>query len=68
MQDGAEKISLHFLELICYCANKCQSVTVILCDPFAQYLYRLAGIFHQVLVFSLKLGAYHQILTMLCII
>lgn len=59
MQDGAEKTAQHFLELICYCANKCQSVTVILCDPVAQYLHRLAGIFHQVLIFSLKLGACH---------
>lgn len=59
MQDGAEKTALGFLELVCYCVNKCQSVTVVLCDPVAQYLYRLTGIFHQVLIFSLKSGACH---------
>ncbi|KAH6777375.1 hypothetical protein C2S51_008687 [Perilla frutescens var. frutescens] len=46
-KDEAEKTDLGFLELVCYCANKCQSVAVILCEPVAQYLYRLAGIFHE---------------------
>lgn len=58
MQDGAEKLAPGFLELVCYCANKCQSATVVLCDPVAQYLYRLARFFHQV-HFAQKLGACH---------
>ncbi|KAL1534288.1 separase [Salvia divinorum] len=50
-KDGAEKIAPGFLELVCYCANKCQSATVVLCDPVAQYLYRLARFFHQDFLF-----------------
>ncbi|KAG6409188.1 hypothetical protein SASPL_132222 [Salvia splendens] len=46
-KDGAEKLAPRFLELVCYCANKCQSATVVFCDPVAQYLYRLARFFHQ---------------------
>ncbi|KAL6494538.1 hypothetical protein OROGR_031338 [Orobanche gracilis] len=42
-----EKTTLGFLELVCYCANKCRSVTVSLCDPVAEYLHRLAGSFHK---------------------
>ncbi|XP_047976121.1 separase isoform X2 [Salvia hispanica] len=50
-KDGAEKLAPGFLELVCYCANKCQSATVVLCDPVAQYLYRLARFFHQDFLF-----------------
>ncbi|KAL6545762.1 hypothetical protein OROGR_009636 [Orobanche gracilis] len=42
-----EKTTLGFLELVCYCANKCRSVTVSLCDPVAEYLHSLAGSFHK---------------------
>ncbi|XP_057803899.1 separase isoform X2 [Salvia miltiorrhiza] len=50
-KDGAEKTALGFLELVCYCANKCQSATVVLCDPVALYLYRLAESFSQDFIF-----------------
>ncbi|KAL6517690.1 hypothetical protein OROMI_033391 [Orobanche minor] len=42
-----EKTTLGFLELVCYCANKCRSVSVSLCDPVAEYLHGLAGSFHK---------------------
>ncbi|KAL3620880.1 hypothetical protein CASFOL_035792 [Castilleja foliolosa] len=44
---GEEKTTLGFLELACYCANKCHSVTVNLCDPVAEHFYKLAGRFHK---------------------
>ncbi|GFP93870.1 separase [Phtheirospermum japonicum] len=44
---GEEKTTLGFLELVCYCANKCHSVTVSLCNPVAEHLDRLAGRFHK---------------------
>ncbi|KAK6135420.1 hypothetical protein DH2020_030839 [Rehmannia glutinosa] len=44
---GEEKTTLGFLELVCYCANKCHSLTVTLCDPVAEHLYGLAGHFQK---------------------
>ncbi|KAL8478593.1 hypothetical protein ACS0TY_030468 [Phlomoides rotata] len=46
-KDGLEKTILGFLELVFYCANKCQSVTIGLCEPVAEHLYRLAGAFNE---------------------
>ncbi|KAK6156913.1 hypothetical protein DH2020_011161 [Rehmannia glutinosa] len=43
---GEEKTTLGFLELVCYCANKCHSLTVTLCDP-VEHLYGLAGHFQK---------------------
>lgn len=61
MQDGAEDTALGFLELMAYCANKCQSRTVILCNPVAQHLYKLAGTFHEVTICLKMLGASHSL-------
>ncbi|KAI3445664.1 hypothetical protein Pfo_002329 [Paulownia fortunei] len=44
---GEEKTTPAFLELVCYCASKCHSVTVSLCDPVAEHLCRLADGFHE---------------------
>ncbi|GER26714.1 separase [Striga asiatica] len=48
---GEEKPTLGFLELVCYCANKCHSVPVILRDPVAKLLSGLAGRFRKDLLF-----------------
>ncbi|KAL7119495.1 hypothetical protein ACP275_02G066600 [Erythranthe tilingii] len=42
---GVEETTPGFLELVCYCANKCHSSTVSLCDPVAEHLSRLADTF-----------------------
>ncbi|XP_051146436.1 separase isoform X2 [Andrographis paniculata] len=43
---GEDKVNLGFMELVCYCANKCHN-TNILCFPVAEHLYKLAGAFHE---------------------
>ncbi|KAK6156938.1 hypothetical protein DH2020_011186 [Rehmannia glutinosa] len=53
---GEEKTTLGFLELVCYCANKCHSLTVTLCDPVAEHLYGLAGHFQKSLAESIHLN------------
>ncbi|KAG8368750.1 hypothetical protein BUALT_Bualt15G0078400 [Buddleja alternifolia] len=44
---GLEKTTMGFLELVCYCANKCHGATASLCDPVAQNLNKLAGDFQE---------------------
>ncbi|PIN10712.1 Separase [Handroanthus impetiginosus] len=44
---GVEETTLAFLELVCYCANKCHSATVSLGGRLAKYLCRIAGDSHE---------------------
>ncbi|KAK4438264.1 Separase [Sesamum alatum] len=44
---GVEKTTLGFLDLVCYCAYKCHSAAVSLCDPVAEHLYRVASALHK---------------------
>ncbi|KAL0384542.1 UNVERIFIED_CONTAM: Separase [Sesamum radiatum] len=44
---GVEKTTLGFLDLVCYCAYKCHSAAVSLCDPVAEHLYRVANALHE---------------------
>ncbi|XP_020551646.1 separase [Sesamum indicum] len=44
---GVEKTTVGFLDLVCYCAYKCHTAAVSLCDPVAQHLYRVANSLHE---------------------
>ncbi|KAL3814465.1 hypothetical protein ACJIZ3_015733 [Penstemon smallii] len=44
---GVEKTIAGFLELVCYCANKCHGATMKLCGPVAEHLNRLADAFQE---------------------
>lgn len=39
---------MEFVELVYYCANKCQTVNASFCSAFAAYLNKIAERFNQV--------------------
>lgn len=61
-----ERTTQGFLELVCYCANKCSSVTVSLCEPVSEHLSRLADTFHEVLILHFIVMCFSYWLTWNC--